>query len=226
MKHLIIIFLAFISFFSYSQETKRHLIGAGFSPEACYRTMGGGEPVPNIDVFAFGFTAGFTYQYNIKWWVAIETGVFYSDKGSGVDFSGLGFGDQIDPRRGFIYNTGDNIYNKQKLNLVYLEIPVKFNFYFSKSKVKPFLGIGFLNNVFLMGGRNYTSYDRSSWLSPYNLQGIVSMGIDFDFSKSITMRIEPQFKHSIISIWKDSGNNGEYPYSIGCMVGLYYRLEK
>lgn len=225
MKYLLITILAILTFSVYGQDEKRHLIGGGFSPEATYRTIKGGNPPLNIDVFGFGYTVGVSYQYNLKWFAAIETGINFSDKAWFLNLAQLSFGDQVDPRRGFIYNSdSENGYGKYDVDMFYLEVPVKFNFYFTKSMVKPFVGIGLLNNFYLTSSR-LGGYSRSVSQLPYNLQWLVSAGIDLDFDKKITLRIEPQFKHSLFSIWNKDWV-GEYPYSIGCMFALYYRFGK
>jgi hypothetical protein len=223
MRFLFLFSFVLTTLFSNSQIEEKHFIGGGFSPEACFRTIEGNLGAKN-ESYGFGFSSGLTYQYNIKWFVGLETGLYFSDKGYTVDYSPYSFGDQIDPRRGFIYNQGSQMNDvKLDMNLFYLDVPIKFNFYFINSWVKPFVGLGVLNNIYLTSGRDYRSYNRSSFMRSYGLQGVVSLGVDFNFSKAITFRIEPQFKHSIISVWNSSFQK-EYPFSIGCMVGLYYRF--
>ena len=225
MKTLLSVFFTLLTFTVFTQNEKRHLIGGGFSPEATFRTLPNAGVFDEMESFGFGFTAGFTYSKQLQWYSSFETGLLFSIKSIKKDYTKLTFGDQIDPRRGFIYNDGD-LSMEFSGQHVFLEIPLKFNFYFTKSKVKPFAGIGISNGFFIGRMINYRVSNNANIPFILMMQGVVSLGVDFDFSNKITFRVEPQFKHAFFTVDGGGYIYKEYPYSIGCLVGLYYRFGK
>jgi len=115
--------LSFLVLASVSQgqtdSTQRWTIGAGVGAGLGYRTLSITEPSTIVDWIvrsrdereepriALGGHLGAGYRLSRRF--GLEAGIGYAQLGwqQRIDLSDLTFGDQIDPRRGFIYSTAD-----------------------------------------------------------------------------------------------------------------------
>ena len=110
----------------------------------------------DIEFIKPGFTAGVNVIRNLskKW--ALVGGVSYSRKGYSSKIENLTFGDMIDPRTGFIYDTDnserfDAIQFNYHLN--YIDVPIKATYLFGKEENlygrKWYAGLGLVNSYFI-----------------------------------------------------------------------------
>jgi hypothetical protein len=213
-------------------------IGTNFSPDYCYRTLTTNGNLNNqsikewrdsIEIPKLGFTAGFTLFFPLNNRFSIETGVLFSKKGEQTKELDLTFlnspGGTIQPLS-LSYN----------YHYHYLDIPLKLNYYILK-KPSIFLSGGISTNLFLQekltsitkhsdGSTTINTEDVNSEMNMINLAGIIGLGFEGEILKigasNALIRIEPIFRHSIISII-DAPING-YSYSFGINFGIIYNL--
>ena len=217
--------------------TKKYSIGLTFSPDYCYRTLKpdasskwiaddrNSHEIPKI-----GYTAGLNLAVNINKRFTFETGLLFSDKGEQtkqysvvwVDVNG-----QVDPTmpvaNTFIYH------------YLYLDIPIKVNYYILTGRAKLFLTAGISPNIFLTQktvslleySDGHTTINTSSGsgytgFAIINLTFIAGLGFEYNFTKKVYLKIEPIYRRSITSI-VNAPIKG-YLYSSGLNIGLFYKL--
>lgn len=211
-------------------------IGLTFSPDYCYRTLHPDASVKwiadnrnTLEIPKFGYTTGLNIAKSINKKITLETGLLYSDKGertkkySEVWLTSSGQPDPALPTAmTFIYH------------YIYLDIPIKANYYFLTQKAKFYLTAGISPNVFLSqkttsileysDGHNTkkNSSGNSSGFSRINLTVIAGLGFSYDFTNKLYFKIEPTYRRSITSII-DAPIKG-YLYSVGLNTGIYYNL--
>ncbi|MHB8259255.1 MAG: hypothetical protein ACYDCN_06785 [Bacteroidia bacterium] len=202
-----------------TQKNKRVFIGVNFSPDYCSGIFK--DPVVNTlglkAIPKFGYTSGINIFCIITKHLSIETGVQYSKKEFDVK-TDLTFGDRIDRRRGFVYNTGENnanIYN-------YLDIPLKANFTFGKKRIRFISSIGVTTNLFL----NATSYSFfvGNNNNRINLSPTISCGIDFKIKNRMCLRIEPTLRYGILKVSNDLATL--YIWNAGLNISYYFGVRK
>jgi len=238
-----LILFIFFSIILIGQQTDSTLIeniriGTTFSPDYCYRTLTTNGNLNNqsikewrdsIEIPKLGFTAGFTLFFPLNNRFSIETGVLFSKKGEQTKELDLTFlnspGGTIQPLS-LSYN----------YHYHYLDIPLKLNYYILK-KPSIFLSGGISTNLFLQekltsitkhsdGSTTINTEDVNSEMNMINLAGIIGLGFEGEILKigasNALIRIEPIFRHSIISII-DAPING-FSYSFGINFGIIYNL--
>lgn len=237
MKNLLIAFLLLLAISVNGQDDRKFLIGAYFNPEASYRNLSVEDSYFQFivdsrnrrEIPKFGYETGISFEYRIKWFTSIEFGVGFADKGERTVINNLQFGDQP--------NVNDPGYDIRIIyHYYYLTLPLKFRFSFLKKSIRPFASIGVSTNIYL-GSENVpmryypdgkTEKGDSEWhkqdaFNAVNVQGIVSVGCDFDFKPGVTLRVEPTYRHSFHSITKKDYLQS-YLYSLGCNVSVFYRF--
>lgn len=236
MKHLIPATLLMIASFSlFGQQAidlpdSKLRIGAGFSPNYSYRTLKGTtdqaqtakELRNEIELPKFGYSAGISLVYEINPLFALETGVFFTDRGEKIEALDVGSVNQSEP-----VGTVDIVYHYQ-----YLDIPIKANYYFIQGRIKVFASAGVSVNLLVNefnkptvkyydGTTNkHTNYTNN--LEPFNLQLLIGAGIEYYLSEKFNIRIEPLFRRSVISVVDASLK--QYPYSLGANITLWYKF--
>ncbi len=228
-------------------KQNRIKIGVIYSPEINYRTLkSNGLDSNNYwlvdfnnsnDRPKFGQTFGVDVLFQLSKSFSIETGVQYTNRGFQTKLTPLTFGDNIDPRKGFMYTTGnnpwlDNTSMKSIYSFYYLDIPVQLNFTAGKRKARFYSSIG-LNCSFLLKAET-TLYLKSEdeavressetihGFRPFNLSPTVAMGIDYQYNESLNFRVAPSGKYGLSPI-----KNSQIAYhlwSIGLSIGAYWQL--
>lgn len=241
MRRLLIL-LTFIPLTTFCQNTdtivtKKLSIGLTFSPDYCYRILkpdaSGKWIAENRDTREIpksGYTTGLNLALNISKRITLEAGLLYSDKGEKtktnapiwVTSSGQPDPDPALPTKiTFIYH------------YIYLDIPIKANYYLLTKRVKFFLTAGISANIFLKQritsifeyNDGHTSTKSSSGNNAYekiNLAFTAGLGLGYDLTKKLYLKTEPTYRHSITPII-DAPIKG-YLYSVGLNTGLYYKL--
>src|ERR1700756_509256 len=121
MKKLLAFAFIITSVFVYAQDStktkkpKRFFIGVNFSPDYCFRTLKNNDgselskalvsTYNKIETAKFGFSSGVSFSYVFTKHISLDFGIQYSNKGFQDKTSALTFGNMIDRRRGFVYNT-------------------------------------------------------------------------------------------------------------------------
>jgi len=240
MKKLLITFLVLIPVTIYCQntdstKTKKFAIGLTFSPDYCFRTLSSDESVNMIadqrndeEIPKFGYTTGLNIAWKLSNRFTLETGVLYSNKGEKTKKYTLNWytpNGQNDPALG--------TKNSYTYSYIYLDIPVKVNFYFLTKKTKLYLTAGISPNIFLSqkttsvvefanGEEKKTSSSSNSEFQKINLTFIVGFGVSYDFSNKLYLKIEPTYRQSITSIIDAPVKS--FLYSAGLNTGLYFKL--
>lgn len=229
---LLIIFSPFIAFCEIpdSTKTKKIEIGVTYSPNYCYRKLradASGKWLSDIrdtmEIAKFGYSAGFNIVYKIKKNFTLGSGILFSDKGE----------------RTKKYSLGNSPAGKLPINntdihhYIYLDIPVKGNYYILTGKLKLFLTAGISTNILLTqrntsilgyGDRapEKSSSTVNSGLSKINFAFIAGFGIDCPVTDKTNFKIEPIYSRSIHSIIDAPIKS--YLYSAGLNIGIYYKL--
>ena len=222
MKYVLLSF-AFVPFFSFSQEKKMG-IGIMVSPDYCSRTN---IQMGSIEKAKPGLTVGGSFFYTVNSFIAIETGVFYANKGTQTDYQELFLGSQINPQTGFSGGTPFKI--KFIYNYNYVDIPVKIGFKLFGEKVK-FIVAGGLNTSFFLsekttsvkienGRKSKTKQNVTSYYhhSPVIFSPMLGIATNIQLNEYTSLRIEPVYRFSVTPILKDGTSKF---YSLGINLGI------
>jgi len=218
-------------------ETKKLSIGLSFSPDYCYRILKPdasgkwiAESRDSLEIPKFGYTSGLNIALQINKRITLETGFLYSDKGEKTKtFSPnwMTSSGQPDPDPSLPTKI-TSFYH-----YIYLDFPIKANYYLLTQGVKFFLTAGISPNIFLKqritsiyeyndGHTSSKSSSENSGFAKINLAFTAGLGLDYDLTKKLNLKIEPTYRCSITTII-DAPIKG-YLYSIGLNTGLYYKL--
>lgn len=202
--------------------------GVNFSADYCYRTI---IKNSNDEIHAFieksrnenenpvfGFTSGLNLNYKINNRVSVETGLHYSKKGYGVKFkkSDLFFGDQIDPRYGFTYDSiPSHLTNMEQISIFYyhhsIDIPLQLKMIAGKKKIRFISGIGLITNILLDatqksvikyedGSKNRETSDQLGDFNTVTFSASGSAGISYTLNGNISLLVEPTFRYGLMNI--------------------------
>ena len=138
------------------------LFGVNISPDICFRTLENNDGSSSSSMIIdsrdkneepkFGYTAGLNVCYNFSKHLGIEAGIQYSNKGYAFKKTELTFGDMIDSRYGFIYNTNETevpTNAKFLYNFIYLDVPIRIIFSFGEKRIHYVASIGVTTNTFI-----------------------------------------------------------------------------
>lgn len=258
MKTIFIIVLVFVSFFAFGQSMENIvpkigggsiLIGVNFSPDYCFRTVKSNSNNIYDQYFVnyanenempkLGYTTGINICFKRSNKFEIETGLQFSNKGySTKEFTGLTYGDMIDPRFGFIYAT--QLYDapisiKFRINDLYLDVPFRVAVKYGTHKLKFIGGIGITTNIFLKLTQTaiiqYESGKQTRKTSDYNNTSInkigfsatASIGVEYQAEKKIVLRAEPTFRYGLMKLYDSAVSTNLW--NAGLNVGCYYVLK-
>ena len=251
MKKAVLLLFITVPFLTQGQEseaskTSEIIIGVGFSPDYSYRDLkhDGTETMKTIvalnnsvESAKFGYTAGIFIQFPLVDKLKLETGLYFADKGEQliVDGSTLTFGDMIDPRYGFVYETAEPIETVTiNHNYFYLDIPLELGYVIVDKKLKLSVTAGLALNT-LVGYRqkSKTKYTDGSTkvssnnftsanLNRFSLGFVGAISLDYPLGGRLGLKLEPTYRRSITAINNDPIK--QYLYSVGLSVGLTYKL--
>lgn len=233
-----------------TSEFKRVLFGVNISPDYCYRTLenndGSATSSAIIDLrnqdeqFKIGYTAGLNICYNLSRKLGLELGAQYSNKGYAMKQDDLTFGDLIDPRYGFVYNTsttnGTSAPVKAKFifNHIYLDVPIRAIYSFGVKRVHLFTSVGVTTNISLKatqtnvlelenGETKRENQDQQENFKSINVSPSVSLGVDYEISKKLNLRAEPTFRYGLLKII--DAPITAYLWSGGLNMSCYYTIK-
>ncbi len=205
---------------------RRLQLGVNFSPDYCYRTLVGGIQT-DLGIFLvnnrnkyeepkIGYTVGLNVCYQFTKCISLESGIQYSNKGYRTVQQGseITFGDAIDARHGFIFDSNASPIKRLKFidNYNYLDIPLKVNFCFGKKRVRFITSVGFVSSFYINksittvivseDGKRNRDTDVTTYytFNKFNLSPMLSVGIDLKINNRNSLRIEPTFKYGVLKI--------------------------
>lgn len=226
MKKTIVLLFILISAFIYAQDTtqvkskktKRFFVGINFSSDLCSAILKN----PILDSLGlkaipkFGFTSGINACYIITKHLSIDFGVQYSKKIYDVK-TNLTFGDMIDRRRGFVYNSNESVVNTRS-NYNYVDIPLKANLTFGKKKLRLICSVGITTSLFLKA--TSTSFVVGNNYNRINLSPTVSAGIDYKINNKRFFRVEPTFRYGLLKV--SDNLTSQYIWNAGINCSFYF----
>lgn len=254
---LIVLFVVFCNFCnaqstvdSLKVKSKKFFVGVNFSPSYCYRTLetNTSDSYKIIVKFRnedekprFGYSFGVNSFIKINRYLEFGYGIQNSVEGYQykIDYKSLTFGEMIDPRYGFVYNTDSMALGINEIiyryTYKYLEIPLKIGVRFGYKKLKYFADAGlafsylykYSNNVVTKYengdiDRNSVDYRYFENVNKFGVFGIASVGVSFDLTKRLFIQGTPTFRYGFIET-HDSQIN-EHLWSAGFNCSLYYNL--
>lgn len=231
----ILFLLLSISVFSKNDDTikaGKRQFGLMYSPEYSFRSLRSTSDADaktslefrdKMDIPKFGYSAGINFSYQLSNKYSFEVQALFSDKGERTK--------KYDLQNPIIIASQDKIpYHISFINhYYYLDLPLKINYYLFVKKVKFYVTAGISANVFLFQKTTSTvdnkdgSSEISSSVSHPNFQKInfavlLGLGMNYNITDKYVLKIEPVYKHSVISIVNAPIKS--YLYSIGLNVGI------
>lgn len=231
-------------------KQSRFSIGANFSPDLGYRTLvnNNGAPIYEViidmrdesEVPLAGYTGGAVIEFACAGRFALESGIQFSNKRYGSGKNRSYFGDQIDPRYGFIYAIPFHVDTAGLENIryaysqYYLDVPLRaVCFWGSAKKFRFIASAGITANIFIKatttavmkyddGDTERIRYDQDYNFNPICLSLTASAGIDYTLNEKFRLRAEPVFRYGISKI-VDEPVSG-YLWNVGLNITCYYKL--
>lgn len=225
-----------VTFFGQNESqptSKTQAVGFTFSPDYCYRIL-----VPDAETKAlaefrdlsetpkFGFTAGFNYALKLHKRFTIEASILYSEKGEKLKLESTVLPtNPDDPITSVIFLS--------RTHYLYLDVPVKLNYFITTKKVKFFVSGAISPNLLLTEKTFFRAIYENEKLpisrgfgdngfSRINLSFTAGLGLTYDLSDKFYLKVEPTYRRSINSII--SGPLEGYLYSVGLNTGFYYNF--
>ncbi len=139
-----------------------------------------------------------------------------------------------------ITSYNNDVFDPQKANLPYLnntlhqdfsylELPVVFK-YKIIDKTIDFNLIGGVSYNFLVNNNVYTMVDGSKYqigttkgLNPFTLSSSIGMGMEYSFTRNLSLNLEPTFRYYLNPFSGGSGSIN-HPYSFGLFSGISYKF--
>lgn len=225
----------------------RWQIGVGGSADHCYRTLsasGSDAFVSNVmdsrndrEEPTFGFSAGASARYDLTAHWGIELGAQYAKRGYASKPMELTFGDIIDPRYGFIYETPDGprpsriryIYNYH-----YVDVPLQAVFHAGHGRFRFMAGVGIAANILLKatstgimdfsdGSTTRHTAEQIQDYKTFDLSPLISLGADRRIGQHLSVQVVPTFRYGVLKII--DAPITAYLWSAGVNVGCYYALK-
>jgi hypothetical protein len=196
-----------------SKASRLH-VGVQASPDIAYRSLLLVHRNPaseNIiaarnhhDMQRLGFTGNFFVGYSFSERIALEIGAGYALRGWEIDISKLTFGDAIDPRRGFIYNTND-VLGPVREDFHFIHVPVRATCTLGQGRLRFIGSIGAAADFLLRaqhvgfwnGERRAQDMDGFRAL---DLTAIASVGAAIRVWERNIIRVEPTFRHGLLNL--------------------------
>ncbi len=226
--------------------TKKIQIGINFSSDYCDSKIVNSNGNSNLDgivesfeklqIGKFGYSTGVNLSYNVSNRFGLEAGIQYSNKGFATEKMDLFFGDQIDPRYGFTYDSisGSTPSGAQSLySYHYLDIPLRAYWIVGEKRMKFIASLGVTTNILLKATQTFKiKYDngdtevktteQSYDYRAINISPTASVGIVYRLSNSFDLRLEPTFRYGVIKI--NDEPIARYLWNAGLNFSCYYTI--
>jgi len=112
------------------------------------------ESCNNSEQPKVSYLSDVNFNYSLNNRFILSSGLTFMNTGEKIKKTKIIFGNNIDPRLGFIYDidstsTSIPLNYKFRYNYYYLQIPLKFKCYFGQKSIKTFLGGGVSADLYL-----------------------------------------------------------------------------
>ena len=204
------------------------------------------KQITESETAKLGVTYGIALEVNLSKRISVESGINYSEKNTTIkprtisaerdregkikyryDCSAGTY--YIDPKLGTTLSVGDSTKSFSANNkLQYINSPLIARYQLVRGKINWFQMVGVGANV-LVGQSFETSIDnnfteklkklKTSDLKKMYFNGIVGIGIDYNISKRLSIRIAPTYRFSITAMNKNESIK-TYPHSFSATSGL------
>jgi len=223
--HLAILFLAVSNVLCGQNmnqpQAGKNSIGFFFSPDVCYRTLksdGSSEIADFIlssrnkkESHKFGYTIGLSFAHQMSTHFALEGGLSFSNKGFKTIESDIIVGDSLDPRFGFIGESGLISNIKLVDNFNYLELPLRLTFKTGMNKFRFTASAGLVNSfllnsiitsqiTYLSGDVQRNSSKSLTNFNKWSVSPVVGIGLEWQPGDKVQYRLEPTFRYGITKI--------------------------
>lgn len=240
MKSLFLAIVMLGCFTAKAQHTKRAkkiLVGINFSPDYSHRTLKPADPNSpanvvkdirdGIEKAKFGYTTGLTACINMTKYVALETGLQFSNKGYRTKNRNLVYENPASP--------SDPTQASFRYNYDYIGIPLSLKFSLGKGKARFVSGAGFTTN-FLVSARqtaNFTYADgttqKKRQSSAYDFKRIdvspmLSVGISYQLTNNLQISAEPTFRYGLLKII--DAPIAEHLWSAGLNLAVHHTIKR
>ena len=225
-----------ITFFGQNESqptSKTQAVGFTFSPDYSYRILVPDAETESLAEFLdlsetpkFGFTTGFNYALKLNKRFTLEASILYAEKGEKLKLESTVLPtNPDDPITTVIFLS--------RTHYLYLDVPVKLNYFITTKKVKFFVSGAISPNFFLTQKNSFRAIYENEKLpisrgfgdngfSRINLAFTAGLGLMYDLSDKFYLKVEPTYRRSITSII--SGPLEGYLYSVGLNTGFYYNF--
>jgi hypothetical protein len=255
MRNILIVIIVLLPFSLKGQEVIDSIIksdknqisiGLIFSPDYCFRTLnnndGSSSSTMIIDLRnemeepVFGFTAGLNVYYRVTENVGLEAGMHYSRQGYQLRKNDLYFGDPIDPRYGYSYDTASSMTPtgvRFISNYNYLDVPLRVVLKFGKNRMRFITSAGLTTNILVNSGqisilKYKDSRDKRSKqeflhdIKTMNITATLGAGVEYNLNSKLFFRVEPTFRYGLLEINDDPITASLW--RAGFAFGCYYNL--
>ena len=214
-----------------AEKKHRASIGLSFTPAICYRTIGitstdalvvadrNGRELPK-----WSYDAVVTIAVPMSKRFILESGLWFSSKGYKTSSQALNWPDAT---------TDFPLSSFTRFSYNFLSIPVKAIYMVGHGKLQGFLGAGLAMNVFIVQQVDvvslYADHQSSSssrkyvGISRFSLVSLVSAGIRYPLSSSMSVKLEPVFQYAVTPLRPDLPVR-DHLYSGGLTIGLSKRF--
>lgn len=154
----------------------------------------------------------------------IEAGLSYVKFSQKVNFSGIAFGNQINPQTGFGYTTTENP-DKYKYDYKFFDIPLSVYYAFGKTKLKPFASVGINNYVYLNSYSHVSNSSyNNSYYNTYSLGAHAVLGARYDIGSKFMAEIGFKYQQFVTGVIQNKPKVQERFYGAGVNIGIGYKL--
>lgn len=257
MKRLMLLLFVFIPAILYGQDAEKSFISKcsisiSISPDVTGRTIFANKDEEDLDEIVdefkqldkplIGYSGGVGLNYKVTDHFSVGTGLLFSNKGFGIKkfkMDDLYFGDQIDPRSGYVYQTlPNNYFGSLKsirfvYNYYYLDVPFRFYYTAGEKRLRFVGGLGITANflleskqstiyVYSNGDRERITRDQPNDFAKFNLSSNISAGVDYKLNNQFNIKLEPIFNYGLIKIIDTPVSS--HLWSAGLNFSIYYNF--
>lgn len=222
----ILLALICIPIFGQVSEKNKISIGAFYSPNISYRTLGDSKITDirnEIEQPKFGFSTGLTIRYRINKAIGLESGLQFQSRGFQTKTI-TAITMEPDPIFPDKFKFVDRYY--------YLGLPLKLTLHKDFNKVSLIPTIGLIGNILLYndmltieefeGKTEKRTNDSEGNYDKFVLTSLIGLGVDFSISQAFEIMITPTFQYDITPIIDASLKT--YLWDFGINIGCLYKF--
>jgi hypothetical protein len=166
-------------------------------------------------------------------WI-LEAGFSFIRNRYVLNVEDLMFGDQVDPRRGFVYEGASFDQYKLESEYLYAGMPVRLIWNFGTENIKVLIHLGLTPQVLLRDRFTQSLYlddevvdkneiDNYEEIRSFNLSPFFGVGAQFRLNENFFLRAEGIARYGALNV-SDNSPISTYLYSSELNIGVYYRF--